>query len=410
MVTTLARSSVPRDGSPATRDPADTNQHDQHDQHDQQLTGTTSPEEDSTVTTDHDLDTVDWIPEHLPEEVRQEILALTEESAPVPMLECSEPLIRHWCEATEDGNPLYLDAEYAKAQGFRGVVAPPTINMTLAIPYRWPAPEADSSPALHYRMKRLMDLPTGVVVDIDTDYLRFVEPGDRLFHSSRLASMSERKKTRIGEGYFWGTESIVRNQRDEVVSRGRTTMFAYKSGLEGAEEAPAPPGLSRATEDALDAGRCSHPPAEQQAYWDEVEEGDELPTLLMPITVTRCIYLASATRDFSPHHSNRDYAQQQVHARDMFLNTPFNAGMLSRFATDWGGPLSRLRNLKLRMRENICAGDDMIINGRVVRKYEHDGEPRVDIDIRVSTEDGPAYEAAATLMLPRARGTSSSGS
>jgi hypothetical protein len=130
----------------------------------------------------------------------------------------------------------------------------------------------------------------------------------------------------------------------------------------------------------------------------------------MPITVTRCIYLASATRDFSPHHSNRDYAQQQVHARDMFLNTPFNAGMLSRFSTDWGGPLSRLRNLKLRMRENICAGDDMIMNGRVVRKYEEDGEPRVDIDIQVSTQDGPAYEAAATLVLPRSRGTDSPGS
>jgi hypothetical protein len=94
----------------------------------------------------------------------------------------------------------------------------------------------------------------------------------------------------------------------------------------------------------------------------------------------------------------------------MFLNTPFNAGMLSRFSTDWGGPLSRLRNLKLRMRENICAGDDMIMNGRVVRKYEEDGEPRVDIDIQVSTQDGPAYEAAATLVLPRSRGTDSPGS
>ena len=355
------------------------------------------------MTSDQDPSRPDWIPDDLPEDVQRALSVLAQESAGVPLVEPSESIIRHWLEATEDGHPMYRDEEFATSLGYRGIVAPPGMDLTLMIPYRWPEPDSMGR-NLHYSLKRVMRTPHGVVVEIDTEYVRMIEVGDRLFLSNRLASLTGPKRTRMGEGYFWVMESIIRNQDGDVVVRGRTTMFATDpdgSGASGGDDDTSL-GLNRATEDELDPdGRATHPPADQRAYWDDVEVGDELPTLLMPITVTRCVYLASATRDFSPHHSNRDYAQQHIGARDMFTNTPFNAGMLSRFATDWGGPLSRVRRIKLLMRDNVCAGDDMIIDGRVARKYADGDEHLVDIDIEVSTQHGPAYGAAATLVLPR---------
>ena len=74
----------------------------------------------------------------------------------------------------------------------------------------------------------------------------------------------------------------------------------------------------------------------------------------------------------------------------MFLNTPFNMGILTRFLTDWSGPTGRVQRLKLRMSENICVGDDMSIDGKVTRKYVEEDEHRVDVAITVSTQDGPA--------------------
>ncbi len=68
--------------------------------------------------------------------------------------------------------------------------------------------------------------------------------------------------------------------------------------------------------------------------------------------------------------------------------------------TDWAGPLSTVRRIRLGLRRSICAGEDMIINGRVSRKFERDGEHRVDIDIDVSTQNGPAYDCGGTLALP----------
>jgi hypothetical protein len=187
----------------------------------------------------------------------------------------------------------------------------------------------------------------------------------------------------------------------------RMTMFGYNprglhAPVDPDDDDAMPDGRHPATEAALRADECSHPEGERAVLWEDTAEGDDLPALFMPVTVTRCVYLASATRDFAPHHHNRDYAQNQVQARDMFLNTPFNIGILARFLTDWSGPRGTVRRLKLAMRENICVGDDMVINGKVVRKYVEGDDHCVDVEIEVSTQDGPAYQASSTMVLPTA--------
>jgi len=159
-------------------------------------------------------------------------------------------------------------------------------------------------------------------------------------------------------------------------------------------------GVDASIEECLQAERTGYePPLFVDVNWDQVEEGAELPTIVMPITVTRCVFMASASRDFAPQHHNRDFAREQAGAPDMFLGTHFNIGMLSRFLTDWAGPSSRVRRIKLSMRRTICAGEDMIIKGRVSRRYDDEGVRKVDVDIEVSTQNGLAYRAVGTVVL-----------
>ena len=176
---------------------------------------------------------------------------------------------------------MYLNEDYAKSQGYAGIVAPPAIVMSLAIPYRWPQPEPDAEAKggnVHYKLEKLMNTPVGVVVGNETDYLRFIELGDRLYSSGRLVSISPLKKTRIGAGYFWVLETLNRNQRDELVTKSRMTMFAYNPDGVTAEYDDSPASeLSKATEDALRSDETSHVPAGQVTYWDDVSVGDELP-------------------------------------------------------------------------------------------------------------------------------------
>jgi hypothetical protein len=196
-------------------------------------------------------------------------------------------------------------------------------------------------------------------------------------------------------------ERVYRNQRGEVAAREKLTAFGY-----GREQGAAPAqsssgGWSPAVEEAIRGEETGYqPPAFTERFWEDVNEGDELPTLTMPITLTRQAYLASATRDFSPQHSNRDYAQQRSKTKDVFVNTPFNLGIVSRYATDWGGPRSAVKTMKIAMRRNVCAGDDMIVSGHVAKKYEAGGEHRVDLEIMISTQEGPATPCSATVALP----------
>lgn len=350
--------------------------------------------------------TLDYLPEYLPDEVKQQLLALTKESEPqaVPLV-VNESLIRHWCETMEDGNPLYLDEEFARAQGFAGLVAPPGSVMTaFTTPYRWPWPPQEGPPArhIHYPVKELLNLPVGIITDVELETLRPLVVGDRVSVSQRLVSISPWRRTRLGEGHFWTMERLYRNQRGELVARESLTAFGY-----GREDGAAPAsqgdasGWSPAVEEAIRGEETGYqPPAISDRFWEDVQEGEELPRLVMPITMTRCVYLASATRDFSPQHSNPEYARQRSKTKDVFVNTPFNLGMVSRFLTDWGGPRSAVRRMKIAMRQNVCAGDDMIITGQVVKKYEDAGEKRVDLEIVIATQEGPATPCTATLALP----------
>ena len=42
----------------------------------------------------------------------------------------------------------------------------------------------------------------------------------------------------------------------------------------------------------------------------------------------------------------------------------------------------------------------MTVGGTVKRKWQEDGEKRVDMDIAVETQLGPAYRCSGTLALP----------
>lgn len=348
---------------------------------------------------------LDSIPENLPEETKRKLRTLTRESEPeTAPLEVNEYLIRHWCETLEDGNPLYLDEQYAKAQGFRSVVAPPGSFMTaFSMQFRWPWPPGgrDPAPHIHYSIKEILNLPVGIITAIEVEMGEPLQIGDRLNVSQLLVSVSEWKKTRLGEGHFWTMDRIYRNQRKQLVARERMSAFGY--GRQEGTQKPAAKtggGWSPAIEEVIQGDRTGYQPQKfEDLMWEDVHEGQELPEVVMPITVTRCVYLASATRDFSPQHSNRDYCVERSKTKDVFVNTPFNVGMVSRLLTDWAGPRSVVRRVKVAMKQNVCAGDDMILTGKVIKKYIENGDHRVDVDIMISTQEGPTTPCSGTLSL-----------
>lgn len=376
------------------------------------------------------------IPDYVTPENRARILELSRPNEKeISDVECSEYLIRHWVETVEDGNPLYIDRDYARSRGFTDIIAQPGMNIcTLVMPYRWPMREFHKTrQLLHFELKDLLEQPVGILANYETFFYRPVEIGDRLSTTGRLVDISDYKRTRLGNGYFTELETSYYNQRDELVSRAHTNLFSYggktPDGEPGEEDkrkadaarqrmarpstiddqAPNPPpdepwlkgGWHNATEEMLESWRTGwlpKPPADTR--WADVQVGDEMPPLVMPITVTRCVFMASASRDFAPQHHNSWYCHNKSRTREMFLGTHFNIGMLSRFMTDYGGPESTVRRIQLQMRRTIGAGEDYRMSGTITKKWESEGEKLVDMDIIIETQLGPAYTCSGTLALP----------
>jgi hypothetical protein len=107
-------------------------------------------------------------------------------------------------------------------------------------------------------------------------------------------------------------------------------MTAFGYGRESGAPAGAQPfggGWSPAIEEMIEGERTGYqPPPVRELFWEDARIGEELPRLVMPFTVTRSAYMASATRDFSPQHSNRDYARQRSMTRDVFAKPHSTSG------------------------------------------------------------------------------------
>ncbi|MEV6165417.1 OB-fold domain-containing protein [Streptomyces sp. NPDC052052] len=129
----------------------------------------------------------------------------------------NEPMIRHWCEAMGDTNPAYTGS---------GAIAPPT--MLQAWTMGGLSGHTDRSPA-YEELFGLLDgagYTSVVATDCEQEYLRPLRPGDRITFDAVIESVSARKTTRIGTGYFVTTRMDVRAE-GELAGTHRFRILKY---------------------------------------------------------------------------------------------------------------------------------------------------------------------------------------
>ncbi|MER5385298.1 bifunctional MaoC family dehydratase N-terminal/OB-fold nucleic acid binding domain-containing protein [Streptomyces sp. NPDC002688] len=111
------------------------------------------------------------------------------------------PMIRHWCEAMGDTNPAYDGPD---------AVAPPT--MLQAWTMGGLGGHTGRSGA-YDELLRLLDgagYTSVVATDCEQEYLRPLRPGDRITFDAVIESVSGRKTTKLGTGFFITTRMDIR--------------------------------------------------------------------------------------------------------------------------------------------------------------------------------------------------------
>ena len=132
----------------------------------------------------------------------------------------NEPMIRHWCEALGDTNPVYTDAHVAQWSVHGGIVAPPTMLQVWGM--RGLRPAAPPSENAQSQLMAILDeagFTSIVATNSEQTYARYLRPGDVLTATSVIESVSPEKKTGLGTGHFFTTVTTYCDQTGAEVGR-----------------------------------------------------------------------------------------------------------------------------------------------------------------------------------------------
>jgi len=149
------------------------------------------------------------------------------------------PMIRHWVEAMGDHNPVYVDEAAARAAGFEGIIAPPTMLQAWIMrglratqdteEARARGEAAGDSPS--DRLMALLDeagFTSVVATNCDQHYERPLVPGDVLEVTSTIDSVSGEKATGLGVGHFVTNRMEYRDQHGELVATMLFRILKFK--------------------------------------------------------------------------------------------------------------------------------------------------------------------------------------
>jgi len=139
--------------------------------------------------------------------------------------------------------------------------------------------------------------------------------------------------------------------------------------------------------------------AEQRLFFEDVTEGDTAPERSTDLTRTDLVTYAGASGDFNPMHHD-DVKAKDAGLPSVFGHGMFTMGLLGTALTDYVG-VGNLRLYKVRFTKQTWPGERLTTRITVAKKYEQDGEHRVDLECTVVNAEGEAKVAGtAVAALP----------
>ncbi len=135
-------------------------------------------------------------------------------------------------------------------------------------------------------------------------------------------------------------------------------------------------------------------------FWEDVEEGTEIPALVKMPTTRQLVQFAGASGDFYEVHYDKDFAQSNG-LEGPILHGDLKSAFLAQLMTDWIGENGTLKKLASQYRGMDVPGDTLTCKGTVTRKYVQDGLHMVDCQIWLENGKGErTTHGSATVVLP----------
>ena len=135
--------------------------------------------------------------------------------------------VRRYVDATGDGNPLWLDDDYARQAGYRGRLLPPILVGWVPFSFREGTERANTDPT---DLRRQLPLP-GEYTNVrnagsETEWVQPAYLGEQLSTQSTIVDIVGRQG-KAGLGIYISQEEQVLNSKQEIVLRRRHTLAVF---------------------------------------------------------------------------------------------------------------------------------------------------------------------------------------
>lgn len=341
--------------------------------------------------------------------------------------EATRDAIRHYAHGIGDDNPLWCNPEYAEKTKYGTLVALPSFLFSTSrivsgycgglpgVHAMW----AGADWTWHKPVLRNDEISTeSYLKDLVEHQTRFA---GRAFQQIYHVDFYNQNGDHLAEADSW----VFRTDRDEARERG-TKYDEVKGKTEQFTE--------EQLQEWFDLYRNEEIRGATPRYWEDVQEGEELPRMLKgPMTVTGFICYAQGwgglyIRANKLHWKLVDQhpglgiknkfgipdVPERVHWDDDFAREvgtpgaydygPERCSWLTHHLTNWMGDDGFLRNSKCQIRRHNPDGDVIFIDGTVTRKWEEGGKHLVEISQRAETHRGELSASGASIVELPSRG------
>jgi uncharacterized OB-fold protein/acyl dehydratase len=191
---------------------------------------------------------------------------LRQQSPPCPGPDAvNAAMIRHWCEALGDRNPVYTHPAFAERSVHRGIVAPPAMLDAWVLNPEPPGVVGETLKGLD-----AAGFTSVVATNAEHEYDRYLRLGDRLISTVSIVDISEEKQTALGRGHFFTNLTEIRDQEGKPVGRVRMRILKFNAGT------ARPSAVAAATEPGGPPALRPRPGISHDTrfFWEGVERGE----------------------------------------------------------------------------------------------------------------------------------------
>jgi len=140
----------------------------------------------------------------------------------------------------------------------------------------------------------------------------------------------------------------------------------------------------------------------EQLYFEDIAEGDEIPSLVKQPTTQQLVMWAGASGDYNPIHYDKDFAVSRG-LPGVVVQGQLVGNFLGQLVTDWMGEQGVLKKLSCSYKGMNYPGEDVICRGRINKKYVTDGEHLVECGLWAENANGEKTVTGMALVVMPAK-------